>query len=80
MRYIIADTETASRFGFAGPGYPTNNGLTCINEKDILSSPMLEGNLQQRDEAIGGRIVTRGEALEAMGGKTKSEEQQPNDK
>lgn len=66
MLYIIADTQAASRQGFSGGGYPTANGLTCINEKDFLTSQTLEGDLRQRAEAIGGRIVSRGEALEAM--------------
>ena len=59
MRYIIADKTKASDAGINLLGHRTNGNLVILNEKEVMMSPSLNGDLEKRCVAILGTCYTR---------------------
>lgn len=56
MRYVIASKEEAEKAHIPTIGHLTKDGLVILNEKEVESCSLLEGNLIERAKAISGDV------------------------
>lgn len=66
MEYIIANREKAKDWGFSEIGHTVSGDLICLNEKEVINNPSLNGSLAERAELLGGRISSITEAKMIM--------------
>lgn len=63
MRYVICDTDKARSAGMALAGrMATDDGRVLLNESGVTNCRRLEGSLEERAAALGGKAVTESEA------------------
>lgn len=66
MEYIIANREKAKDWGFSEIGHTVSGNLICLNEKEVINNPSLNGSLAERAELLGGCISSITEAKMIM--------------
>lgn len=62
MEYVIANLKKAKDWGFSEIGHNVKDNFICLNEKEVLNSEALKGDLEERAEALGGYIASVSEA------------------
>ena len=74
MKYIVTDIQYAKARGFNPETHLVKKNLICLNEKEVMMSPELSGNIDERASQLSGKVLTKAEALRRMnnsGSKTK---------
>lgn len=61
MKYIVADIDKASDIGIELKGHLINGRLIIFNEKELLTVSCIDGDLNERADAISGVIYTNTE-------------------
>ncbi|MBD5357445.1 MAG: hypothetical protein HDR88_10645 [Bacteroides sp.] len=69
MNYIIADKSKAVNYGFQIETHLCNGDMMCINEKELMNSVCMSGNLIERADKLSGVVCDQYEALEFMNNK-----------
>lgn len=59
MKYVLADADKCAALGFRRYCHSVVNGVMTLTEKELMHSPLLTGNEEERLAAVGGRIVTK---------------------
>lgn len=63
MRYIIADRKTAEGHGYNADLHNCKETSMCLNEKEVMSSVVLQGTLEERARTLRGVVCEQEEAL-----------------
>lgn len=66
MKYIVCGISEAKHCGFPMYGRITNGSETILNEKEVVSTETLTGTLEERANALGGRVLTDKEAMKLI--------------
>lgn len=66
MLYILADTNTAKRYGFSMLGRKYAYGRVILNQREVQSCSKLMGTLKERAEALCGDIKNHHELSEII--------------
>lgn len=62
MDYVIVEISKAGAYGFTERGHAVHDGRMCLNQKEVMHSPRLEGTLAERAATLGGIVVDIHEA------------------
>lgn len=66
MRYIIANKAKAVNYGFQVETHLCTDDMMCINEKELMNSVCISGNLEERADKLSGIVCDQYEALSFM--------------
>lgn len=61
MRYLLPDTATANHYGFSTFTHTTSGERLILNEKEVMASTLLKGDIEKRAETLGCTVLTRTE-------------------
>lgn len=63
MQYIIANKNKAIQKGFTIIGHRTHGDKILLNEKEVLDSPRLSGELKERVEEVDGYVYSEARVI-----------------
>lgn len=66
MNYIVADINKAKDWGFQLLGHVVSGKFVCLNEKEVMNNPAMQGTLDERAENLGSVVSTATEAKQIM--------------
>lgn len=66
MKYIVADIKKAKDWGFQELGHIVNGKSICLNEKEVMNNPAMQGTLEERADDLGGVVSSASEAKQIM--------------
>lgn len=66
MNYIVADIRKAKDLGFQELGHIVKGKLICLNEKEVMNNPAMQGTLEDRADVLGSVVSSASEAKQIM--------------
>lgn len=61
MNYILADKDKAVKIGFSDSIHTLSaDGKMILTEKEVVTSPLLQGDINERMAALDGKLVGGG--------------------
>lgn len=59
MKYVVTQTQKAIEIGIDPTGHFKKNDKIILNEKEVMQSPFLEGDIESRVKAIEAKLYTQ---------------------